>query len=188
MTQDCFPQVRRFYLAHLDNPPAPRPSLFNFPLRPSQFLTVGRRALPSRRKFRLLFWITEDGGTSQVISARIYAARIFDASIASSIRVSPANAEFVTRFGRPPQTTGRFTQRSKNELWLRPFPLRNSFQAARRAQHFQSPTIRRRMVPRWPPNFFTSPRLCGQVRHLSHLLGCQRLKKIRLGSDLVVGQ
>ena len=134
------------------------------------------------------FWITEDGGTSQVISARDLCGPDFDASIASSIRVSPANADLLLVSGallKPPAGSPRDPKTSfGSDLFL--YEIRSKRRVALNISN---------LLPsgaEWSRDglqiFFTSHDSAGKSVIYRIFWDASGLKKIRLGSDLVVGQ
>jgi uncharacterized membrane protein len=134
------------------------------------------------------FWITDDGGTSQVLSALDLCGPDFDSNSASTVRANPANSDLLlvsgtllkTPAGSPKDPKSGFGAdlflyeiRSKRRV---PLGIANLFPAK----------------GEWSRDglqiFFTSRDAAGKNSIYRIFWDATGLKKIRSGSDLVVGQ
>ncbi len=134
------------------------------------------------------FWIADDGGTARVMSARDLCGSDFDANIASPIRVSPTNPDLLLISGTLLKTQAGSPKDPKTglgaDLFLyeirskRRVPLNISNLAPSAAE--------------WSRDglqiFFTSRDATGKSTIYRIFWDATGLKKIRPGSDLVVGQ
>jgi len=134
------------------------------------------------------FWITEDGGTGQVLSALDLCGGDFDANAASTVRVSPVNPDLLLVSGallRPPSTSPKDAKSGFGaDLFL--YELRSK----RRV-----PLNVSSLLPskgEWSRDgmqiFFTGRDTTGKVGIYRIFWDGSGLKRLRPGSDLVIGQ
>jgi uncharacterized membrane protein len=134
------------------------------------------------------FWITEDGGTSQVISARDLCGPDFEENTASSLRVSPTNPDLLLVSGALLKTPAGSPKDPKTgfgtDLFL--YEIRSKRRVALNISNLLPTSAE------WSRDglqiFFTSHDPAGKSVIYRIFWDATGLKKIRLGSDLVIGQ
>ena len=134
------------------------------------------------------FWIADDGGTVQVISARELCGLDFDPNIASSIRANPTNPDLLLVSGALLKTPAGSPKDPKTGLGADLFLY--EIRSKRRVTLNIS-----NLLPtgaEWSRDglqiFFTSRDASGKSTIYRIFWDATGLKKIRLGSDLVIGQ
>jgi uncharacterized membrane protein len=134
------------------------------------------------------FWITDDGGTAQVLSALDLCGPDFASDAASTVRVNPANSDLLLVSGSLLKTPAGSPKDPKSafgaDLFL--YELRSKRRVPLNISNL-FPT-----KAEWSRDglqiFFTSRDAAGKTAIYRIFWDATGLKKIRSGSDLVVGQ
>jgi len=134
------------------------------------------------------FWLTDDGGTTQVISALDLLGPDFQSSAASSVRVSPVNSDLLLISGSLLKALSTSLKDPKTGLATELFFY--EIRSKRRVPIGISNLLP--SEPEWSPDgiqiFFTSHDATGKSLINRIFWDASGLKKIRPGSGLVIGQ